>query len=572
MENFFKNGRFFFKQQGSILSAAFIILSLIATSRILGLIRQRVFVHFFTDKELAVYLAALRLPETLFEILVAGSLASAFIPVFTSVISRGEKRRAWNIANTTQTILILFFLLFSILVFVFANPLSQLLTPGFSDSQQELMASLTRFLLVAQFFFLLSFFLSALQESFQHFLVPSVAPLFYNLGMIFGAAFLSGFGVWGIAVGAVVGSALQFVIQLPFVYRLGFRLSIKFNLRDKDLIKIIKLALPRVFEIVVLQIAKSVELFLATTISVAAYTHFIFANTLQLLPVALFGYSLGKASFPTLSHYAASGKKEEFVKTLNFTLGQIIFFILPAAVFLMVLRIPLVRIAFGAQRFSWEATVQTGLALSAFSIGVVAQAIISVVARSFYAFQDTKTPMFVAISSISLNIILSFFFILGMKLDVWGLAFSYSIASIFQAILLVVLLNKRIFFLNLNFLGNLMKISISSIVSGGVMYFLLKILDQAVWDKRLSFLGDVGLALPASFQTFVLDTRYAANLIFLTLFVVMAGLFVYLAIAALLRCREIESLSRWLSQTMEPVPIPKTGEKSEIPAPLPTGG
>lgn len=574
MKNLFQTGQSLLgRRQGSILSAAFVILSLIAVSRILGLIRQRIFVHFFTDSELAVYLAAFRIPEALFEVLVAGSLASAFIPVFTSILARGQKNRAWYVAGITHATLISAFLVLSVIAFLFAQPISQVLTPGFSPEQQLLMTQLTKFLLIAQAFFLLSFFLSGIQESFQRFLVPAIAPLFYNIGMILGAALLSGLGVWGIAIGAVAGSFVQLVVQLPFVHSLGFRFIAKIEPTHPDFLKIVKLAIPRMVEMVVLQIAKGVELFLATTISVASYTHLIFANTLQLLPVAFFGYSLGKATFPTLSQYAARNNRGEFVTTLRFTLGQIFFFVAPLAVALTVLRIPLVRLVFGAQRFGWEATVQTGLTLSAFSVAVITQAAVAILARSFYALHDTKTPMVASIVSLFVGIMLSFLFILVLHMGVWGLALSYSIISLLQAGTLLLLLNRRVSFLHGGFVGNTVKIGVAASIAGFVMYFLLKVLDQAVWDKRLSLLGDFGLALPTTFQVFVLDTRYTINLVFLTLLVITVGALVYLFIATLLRCREVEILARWITTLAERrISIPPAKGKSELPAPLPPGG
>lgn len=577
MRNLFRAGQTLLgRKQGSILSAAFIILSFLAISRILGLVRYRIFVHFFTDSELAVYLAALRVPETLFEILVAGTLASAFVPVFTSLLSQGEKRRAWYVAGVTQLTLLVAFLLFSVFVLIFAQPISQVLTPGFSSQQQLLMTSLTRFLLIAQIFFLISFFLGGVQETFGRFLVPAIAPLFYNLGMILGAAFLSGFGVWGIAFGAVLGSFIQLAVQLPFAYQLGFRFIGKIDPLNSDFLRIVKLATPRMIEMVVLQIAKGVELFLATTISVASYTHLIFANTLQLVPVAFFGYSIGKATFPTLSSYAARGAKQEFAETVKFALGQVFFFVAPFAVALTVLRIPVVRLVFGAQRFGWEATVQTGLTLSAFSLAVVSQAMIAVLLRSFYALQDTKTPMISSIASLFFNIILSIVLVLVLHIGVWGIALSYSIVSLLQGAVLLLILNRQVLFFQKELIVNLMKIATAAVVSGLVMYFLLKVLDQAAWDKRLSLLDDVGLALPTTFQVFVLDTRYTINLIFLTLLVITAGIFVYLALTTLLRCREVGVLARWITTLSErevgSSVSRSIGGKSEIPAPLPPGG
>ncbi|MGB9707062.1 MAG: lipid II flippase MurJ, partial [Microgenomates group bacterium] len=198
-KNLFKNGsNFLTSQQKNIFSAAFVIMLTIAASRILGLIRNRVLAHFFTAETLSVYFAAFRLPETVFEVLVFGTLASAFIPTFTSYLSKRQEKEAWYVACAMINIALVFFLVLAIALFVFSKPFYYLITPGFSLSQVELTANLARILLLAQGFFVLSYFLTAVLESFRRFLVPAVAPLFYNLGIILGTVFFAPkFGIYG---------------------------------------------------------------------------------------------------------------------------------------------------------------------------------------------------------------------------------------------------------------------------------------------------------------------------------------------------------------------------------------
>ena len=560
------------RKQGSILSAAFLVMTLIIASRVLGLVRQRVLAHYFGAEDLAVYFAAFRLPETLFEILVAGSLTSAFIPIFTTMLSSGDRRRAWHVAGITQSTILVVFAILAVVILVFARPLAGVLAPGFPESRQVLMADLTRFLLLAQGFFLLSFFLSGAQEALGRFLVPAIAPLFYNVGIILGSAMLSHFGVWGAATGAVIGAAAHFLIQLPFARSLGFRFVFKIDPRDPDFRKIITLAAPRMLELAALQISKSIELILSTLISIASYTYFTFANTLQLFPIAIFGYPFAKAALPTLAAHAAHRDKDAFVATFTFVTGQILFFVVPIAVSLLVLRIPIVRLAFGTERFTWEATVQTGFALSAFAVGVVAQALLSVLTRSFYALHDTKTPMIIALCSITLDIILAFLFIQVFRFEVWGIALAFSLAAIVQAFVLLFVLNARVRVLTKQLMVNIGKIIACAAVAGVLMYLLLKLLDQAVWDKRLAFMDELGLALPTGFERFVLDTRYTVNLIFLTLLVLTVGMFVYLLLAALFRVREVEILARWFGELLTKKVSLTPQQAEETSTPLPPGG
>ncbi|MBI3290186.1 oligosaccharide flippase family protein, partial [Candidatus Microgenomates bacterium] len=379
------------------------IMAMNIAARILGLIKYLVLGHYFTDTERSLFLAAFFPSETLFEILVSGSLAAAFIPVFTSLFSKGEKERAWYVAGITQTTVFLIFSVFAVFTFIFADQLLGLV-PNIPPEYSDQIVALTRFLLIVQIFFILSFTLGPIQETFGRFLVPAMAPLFYNLGIIAGIVFLHRFGLWGPAIGAAFGALMSFIFQYPFAKSLGFRFIPKVNLSNPDFRRVIALASPRMLELIATRAAKSVELFLAFMISTASYGFFVFANALQLIPVALFGYSFSRAAMPTLSAHVARGDRESFERTFGFAVGQVIFFTVPVAILLAVLRIPIVRIAFGAEKFSWEATVQTGYILSAFAIGLIAEGIREVLVRSFYARHDTRTPLVVSLISTVLYI------------------------------------------------------------------------------------------------------------------------------------------------------------------------
>lgn len=571
VKNLFEKGKSILTgKQGTILSAAATIMIMIAASRVLGLVRQRVLAHFFSVEDLSVYFAAFRFPEMIFEILVVGALSSAFIPVFSSYISQGKARRGWYVAAIAQNITLVAFALLALIIFIFAVPLSSIITPGFPATSQNMMAELTRLLLLAQGFFILSFFLTGVLESHQRFLIPAIAPLFYNIGIIVGAVMLSFLGVWGAAIGAVLGALLHFFIQLPLAISLGFRFVPRLDLADVGVRQIATLAAPRVVEIGALQILRSVELVLASLVSLASYTYYTFATTLYLVPVGLFGASIAKASLPTLSRQAARKDMESFKRTLTFGLTQILFWTLPLAVLLAVLRVPLVRILFGAPRFSWEATVQTGYAVSAFAVAVVGQSLIALLARAFYALHDTKTAVKVALLSIFINVLSAVVFVLVLKLSVWSLAAAVSAASICQAILLFWILARRIQLALRPLFVSFAKIATAATFSGGVMFFLLKVLDRSAWDKQLSFLGRFGLALPTTFESFVLDTRYTANLVFLTLFVAGLGGLVYLATTAIFRLPELEYLFGVFQRLLVgKLPLPGRAREQEPVSPTP---
>ena len=543
-----RGSKVFTKRQKTILSAALIIMVTIAASRFLGLVRNRVLAHFFSVETLSLYFAAFRIPETIFEILVFGTFSSAFIPTFTSYISRGKKQEAWNVASTCLNFTFFIFIALAIVLFMTAKPIYRLIAPGFSFQETVQIASLSRILLLAQGFFVLSYFLTSILESLQRFLVPALAPILYNLGIILGAVFLSAhFGIYAPVIGAVAGAFLHFLIQLPVAFWLGFRPKLTLNLRHPGVREIGRLALPRIAELSFFQLGKITELFLASLVSVASYTYYTFANSLALLPIGLFGISIAKASLPSLSYQSARNNLKEFSQTLVSLLKQVFFLILPAAVFLVVLRIPVVRIVFGAARFTWESTVQTGHTLSAFALGILAQGLIYPLTRAFWALHDTKTPVKVSLAGILINICLGVIFIIVLKLNVWTLALAFSLASFIQATTLFILLSKRLPILEKGkiFL-TFFKVTLASFLSGSLIFFFLKVLDRSVWDKNLSFLRWVGLKLPISFELFVLDTRYTLNLILLTVFVGLIGVASYLFLSWLFGIEEIAILKRMI--------------------------
>lgn len=521
--------------QSSILSAATIIMIMVMASRILGLVRQRVLAHFFAPAQLSLFFAAFRLPDLIFEVLVFGTFSSAFIPVFTKALKKGD-HDAWDTATRTMNIGLLFFGIFALVFGLNSHRIYHLLTPGYASSEIATIAGLAQILFAAQIFFVASYVLTGVLESMRRFLMPALAPLFYNLGIIVGTVvFHNQFGLMAPAIGVFCGAFLHFIIQLPLAYKLGFRFSLKFR-PNKDVKQIGKLAAPRMVDLGFLQIQKTVELSLASLISTASYTYFTFANSLQLLPVGLFGVSLSKAALPTLSRF--DDDLEKFTNTLLSTLYKIIFLVIPVSAMLIVLRIPAVRLAFGTDIFDWAATVQTSFVLSAFAISIPFQAASALLARGFYALHDTRTPVTVSLVSSLVSVGFGILFILGLHLPAWGLSSAFAISTVIQASCLFVLLSRKVNGNSLFKLAPIVKSTIAGLFSGFVMYFLIKFFDRYAWIKQISFLSKVDSKnLP--FEKFVIDTRYTVNLFILTCFVALVGLLVYIVVSFLLGSREL---------------------------------
>jgi putative peptidoglycan lipid II flippase len=550
VKRFLNEGKnIFYSKQTNVLSAAIIIMTMILASRLLGLVRNRVFVHYFTPEKLDTFLAAFQLPDLIFEILILGAMSSAFIPVFSNYINKGKEKESWDVAAITLNLLLVFFSAFSILIFIFAEPIYSTVAKGFSPAQVIEIASFTRILLIAQLFFIASYLITAVLESHQRFFVSAAAPLFYNVGIIgMTILFAPTLGLYAPVWGAVIGSILHFSVQIPVALKLGFRPVWSLDYKNPGVREIGKLALPRVLELSSFQIKKLSDLFLSSFVS-GGLTYFKFSDSLSSLPIGLFGLSIAKASLPRLSLQNDGADLKGFKETLAASVKEILFLVIPSSIFLAVLRLPLVRLVYGGQKFDWDDTLQTGFAVSAFTVGIFAYSLTLLLSRAFYALRDTATPVKISILTIFLNAGLGFIFILGLHLPIWGLSLAYSLAGLVQVAILFSILTKRIGgFSGFGIESTVVKITTAATASGLTMYILLKILDRSAWDRKLSFLGHLGLALPTTFDKFILDTRYTINLIYVTSTVAIIGIVIYLALCRLMKVEELEILFKVLKR------------------------
>jgi putative peptidoglycan lipid II flippase len=367
----------------------------------------------------------------------------------------------------------------------------------------------------------------------RRFLIPALAPLLYNLGLIVGTLVLAPkFGLMAPAIGVVIGALTHFLIQLPLSFKLGFRFNSKIK-PDKNVKDIASLAAPRFIDLSFQQIVETTNLYFASFVSTASYTYFTLANSLQAAPVRLFGVSLAKAALPTLTREVDD--KTKFVKILFKTIYQIVFLVSPIVAIFIALRIPTVRILFGTSIFDWTATVETGMVLTAFAIGIPFQAMVALLARAFYALHDTKTPVLISVIGDSCIIILDLILIKGLKFSSWALGFSFSVGSIVETIVLLFILRNKL--KNFSILANVLPMAKSvsaSLVSGSVMYFLLRFFDKWV---------PIQIAKPVAFTNLVLDTRYTSNLIILTILVGLIGVSVYIVVSLLLKSEELKEIA-----------------------------
>ena len=519
----FKNGaNFFKKRQVDILSAAFVIAASVALSRLLGLVRYRLLASYFGEQInlLDSYIAASILPEAIFEVLIFGTIALAFIPVFSQYLSKSKLKTAWEFSSTMITLGILVFLAFAVVVMVLADYIAPLIAPGIiakDPSSRILIARLLRIMIFAQFFFVISIFLTGILQSFQRFIVPALASVFYNIGIILSIIFLVPvFGIYAPAIGMIIGALLHLVVQLPLTLSLGFKFRFTLDIKRKDVLDTISLMWPRSLALLLTRISDIINIALASIAAIGSIVAFNFAQVLQFVPIALFAGSISQAALPSLAIQYNTKSQKQFKNIFIQSFHQILFLILPSAAILAILRIPTVRLVFGAKEFPWEATVLTGRVLIAFSVGIVAQASSLLLTRGFYALRDSITPVKVNIVTFTLNILLSLSFILIFHLSIVYLAVAYSTAYIFNAILLLYLLDKKVQFEKKALIWPAFKMIVISLITAISLYIPMKLLDQLVFD-----------------------TTKTVNLILLTGIATIVGLAVYLTLCWIFRVEQI---------------------------------
>lgn len=524
VNNFIANGRRFFnRQQKNILSAASVLMAAVFLSRLLGLLRDRFLAGIFFGPDsvwqLDVYFAAFRLPDMIFQLLVVGAFSAAFIPVFSRYLIK-DKAEAWHVASTVITFGLILFLLLSLLLVIFTRPLSRLIAPTFSYQELNLMVNLTRVLLIAQISFLVSNFITGILQSHHHFIVPALSPIAYNLGIIFGILVLSHWlGIYGPAVGVILGAFLHLIVQLPLVKELGYRYRFSTDFSHPGVLRIGRLMLPRTLALAVSQIELTVAVFIATSLSAGSLAIFYFAQHLNSLPVGLFGATIGQAALPSLSQHRLGDSLENFKAILISSLNQVLYLSLPASMIMLILRLPAVRLAFGARSFPWEATLLTSQAVALFAISVFAQSAIQILVRGFYALSNTKTPLILGSLSVIVNVILSFVLVFRYNLGILGLAFSLSLASFLHVGLLIIFLSRFVGgFKKSELVKPFLKMSLATLLMGLALWLPFQLLDR-----------------------YILNTTKTLDLIFLSLVTTFIGLLVYFYLSKLLKIAELDS-------------------------------
>ncbi len=523
-------GRVWKKLTTTLTGGAIIIAAASVASRLFGLVRDRLLAtQFGAGDQLDVYYAAFRIPDLIFNVLVLGALSAAFIPVFVQYIERAKsnpesRTEVWHLANSMLNILLVGLVVLGIVLFICAPLVVPLIAPGFDADKQLLVVKMTRIMLGSIVFFGISNVLTGILNSFKRYVNFAFAPVMYNVGIIIGILiFVPQYGIYGLAYGVVLGAFLHMAVQIPGALRIGYRYQAVADRKHPGVREIGRLMLPRTFGLAVNQIDQLVSVIIGSFLAAGSVAIFNFANNLQHFPISVFGVSLAVASYPFFSEASARKDNEMFVVQFSTTFRRILFLIIPVSVLIVLLRAQIVRVVLGAGAFDWNDTYLTAQTLGFFALSLFAQSTIPLLARSFYAWHDTKTPVKVGVAAVGLNIVGAI--ILSRTLGVVGLGLSFSIASVVQMLTLLLLLRRRRGYLDdKKIVLSVVKISLISAMMGAVVIAAKYVLALGV--NMQSFVG-------------ILIQGAGAGII---------GLVFYLIMALVFHCDEITIITSWLQR------------------------
>ncbi|MDE2025487.1 MAG: murein biosynthesis integral membrane protein MurJ [Patescibacteria group bacterium] len=526
--DFIKKGlNILLKRQTNILSAAFVIMGTTILSQLLGLFKKRLLVAVFGASNIVgVYDVATKFPDTLFQLIIAAAISSAFIPVFSGYLSQGKEKEGHEMASNLLTVGVLLFSAFSLLLVIFAPIVLTIFNPGagFSVSEMALMVNLLRIIIVGQLIFVIGIFFSALLQSYNHFFIPGIAAATFNLGIIVGIIVLSPFtGIYSAAYGIIIGAIFYIIVQLPLVKKIGFSYKPNFSFKSEGVQTTSKLMWPRTLAQAIFQLGSLLIISLLSFLPDTGRNYVIFdlAQTLAFAPVALIGQAIAQAAFPVLAR--EKDRLEDFKVTFLTSFNQMFFLILPISALLLVLRIPIVRLVFGAPKLDWPATVLTGRTLAFFALSIFAQALATLIYRAFYALHDTKTPLIIGGITTVLMLILGAGFILFLHGSVITIALAYSIANLANFLVLFFLLERKVGGFNRwELFVSLGKTSISTGCMAVALYVPIKLLDRLVFDTtrtiNLLVLTGISTIIGLSlylFLTWLFDVKEAQTFLLL---------------------------------------------------------
>ena len=518
------------KESATISAAALLLAVSMFGSRVLGLLRDRLLAsQFGASQELDIYFAAFRIPDFVYGILIMGGFTAVFLPIFSEYFEK-NREEAFRSASNVLNVLLVLLSGFAVLLFLLMPFLIHFVLPGFSAEAKDATVPLARLMLLSPILLGVSAVFSGMLQYFGRFLVYSLAPLLYNVGIIFGIVFfVPVMGLIGLAWGVVLGALLHLAIQVYPAFQKGFSWKRSLQFFHPAILQIAKLMVPRIVGAAAFHVNLVVITALASTLAVGSIAILNFANNLHFFPIGIIGISLATAAFPVLSRAAAQKDNMVFKEALLGTFRSIFFFAIPVASIMFLLRSHTIRLVLGTGEFGWVETRLTAAVLGAFVLGVVAQALVPLFARAFFALQNTKTPTVIGMLSIAGNILLALLFLwlfsfpnafsgfIASFLDVADIAdlrvialpLAVSLAVSFQAFFLFLFLQLRIKGMDLKALTMaLNKMGVAGLIMGGAGYLVLQLtyplfLLDTFWSVALQ----ASLVAFAGFAAYLLTVK-----------------------------------------------------------------
>jgi len=426
-----------------IASSALLVMSLLAVGKAVGVIDDLVKARIFgTSAELDAFVAAGGLPELLNTVISGGALAAPFIPVLSQYLSRSDRAGSQRLISGVINLAFLATAALATVAGLFAPWLVEhVIASGFSPSLQALTVGLMRVTLLATIVFSVSGVVMSVLHAYQHFLLPALAPILYNIGIIAGAVFLApAWGVWGLAFGAVAGSAMHLLVQVPGLVRYGVRWLPVLDLKDPGLKQVLRLMGPRVLTLAVVQLNTLILVRMASRLPSGSVSALNYGWRLMQMPETIIGTAVATAVFPALSEMAAQGQTRQLNDTLSAALRAVFVMGLPAALGLILLGQSFIALLFQGGEFGSASAGAVFAALSGFAVGLVGYAGVEVVARGFFARKDTKTPL--VVTALGLVLTVGFSLILRGRLGPAGLALASALAILFELVMLLWLTDR----------------------------------------------------------------------------------------------------------------------------------
>ncbi len=501
-------------KQTSVAKSAGIVSIAVMFSRVLGLVREQVFAYYFGAGFLNdAYQVAFRIPNVLRDLFAEGALSAAFVKVFTDYQVNKSEAEAWRLASLVMNALAVILSVITIIGILFSKQFVNLIAGGFSPEKAALATTLTQIM----FPFILLVALAAVAMGVLNtkgiFGIPASASTVFNIVSIFvglGTAYWLSGGDWvksndkisvpesaaqwaiiGMAIGTLIGGAAQFLMQLPSLFKVGFRFVPTLSFADEGVRKVMLLMGPAILGTSAVQINVLVNTFFVSDIE-GGISWLGYAFRLMQFPIGVFGVAIGTASVPVLSRMASEGKFDDFRNTLSSSLKLVFLLTLPSACGLIVLGVPIIRLIYSHGGSFGEADVpMTAYALAAYSLGLTGYAAIKILSPAFYALNDAKTPMIIALCSIIVNALASYFFrdlLLQYNLGHVGVALATSSVALVNFFALALLMRKRISGLNgREIISSFIKIAVASAIMSAICYFSHHFLNNLFGAKNLIF-------------------------------------------------------------------------------------